>query len=99
MFECGRGLRTWAVCRIPAVGDNVDAQSLPDHRRFYLDYEGPISGDRGIVRRYDAGEFDCEVETATEFCVAMRGKKVVGRIRFRAAEAGIQCWTLSMLAD
>lgn len=28
---------------------------LPDHRRLYLDYEGPISDNRGHVRRVRAG--------------------------------------------
>ncbi|HRP63571.1 MAG TPA: hypothetical protein PK400_09785 [Phycisphaerales bacterium] len=31
------------------------ATRLPDHRRLYLNYEGPISGDRGHVRRVRAG--------------------------------------------
>jgi hypothetical protein len=30
-------------------------EELPEHRRAYLDYEGPVSGDRGHVRRIDAG--------------------------------------------
>lgn len=28
---------------------------MPDHRREYLDYEGPVSGGRGHVRRVAAG--------------------------------------------
>lgn len=32
---------------------------LPDHRRRYLEYEGPISGDRGSVRRILAGRYRC----------------------------------------
>lgn len=30
---------------------------LPDHRRAYLRYEGPISGDRGEVRRVAQGSW------------------------------------------
>jgi hypothetical protein len=30
---------------------------LEDHRRAYLDYEGPISGGRGSVTRVEAGEY------------------------------------------
>ncbi|XZE43862.1 hypothetical protein SH467x_003440 [Pirellulaceae bacterium SH467] len=33
-------------------------QKLPDHRRLYLHYEGPISGDRGLVRRIATGEIE-----------------------------------------
>lgn len=32
---------------------------LPDHRRRYLEYEGPVSGDRGRVDRVAAGH--CEI--------------------------------------
>lgn len=37
----------------PAVGDVWE--ELAEHRRAYLTYEGPVSGDRGHVRRIDAG--------------------------------------------
>lgn len=30
-------------------------QLLPDHRRLYLTYEGPVSGGRGRVQRVDEG--------------------------------------------
>jgi hypothetical protein len=30
---------------------------LGDHRRDYLEYEGPVSGDRGEVRRVAAGTY------------------------------------------
>ncbi len=29
----------------------IPAERMPDHRALYLDYEGPIAGDRGSVRR------------------------------------------------
>ena len=35
-------------------------QRLPDHRRLYLDYEGPVSNDRGHVRRVATGTCRCE---------------------------------------
>jgi hypothetical protein len=46
-FRCPR----WPV----EAGDRLDR--LPDHRRVYLDYEGPISGGRGEVVRVEAGTF------------------------------------------
>lgn len=38
------------------LGLSIEADLLPDHRRLYLSYEGPISGDRGVVRRVAQGE-------------------------------------------
>lgn len=37
-------------------------ERLPDHRRLYLDYEGPISGGRGEVRRITSGHCIVEVD-------------------------------------
>lgn len=36
-------------------GAAIDLERIGDHRRRYLDYEGPLSGDRGSVRRLGAG--------------------------------------------
>ncbi len=45
----------------PASPDAVlEATEIAPHRRAYLDYEGPVSGDRGFVRRVAAGELTAE---------------------------------------
>ena len=50
----GGELATWRARRWPPTpGDALEP--LPDHRRAYLDYEGPISGGRGRVRRVASG--------------------------------------------
>jgi hypothetical protein len=52
----GAELSTWRVAHWPAEpGDQFTL--LSDHRRAYLEYEGPISGNRGNVNRVAAGEF------------------------------------------
>jgi hypothetical protein len=35
----------------PAQAAAFEAERSPDHRRVYLDYEGPVSNQRGSVRR------------------------------------------------
>ena len=35
--------------------EEIAVERLPDHRRRYLDFEGPISGDRGQVKRVAQG--------------------------------------------
>jgi len=37
-------------------------ERIPDHRRIYLEYEGKISGNRGTVKRVDAGSCNVEPE-------------------------------------
>lgn len=42
-------------------GSRFTAERLSDHRREYLDYEGPVSGNRGEVRRVARGEVAWQV--------------------------------------
>lgn len=56
LFETAAGsmLAAWRAPRWPlSTGDPLTP--LPDHRPLYLDYEGPLSGQRGAVRRLAAG--------------------------------------------
>lgn len=52
---------TWELGQLPVawckqgVEGPVAATRLPDHRLHYLEYEGPISGDRGWVTRLAGG--------------------------------------------
>ncbi len=68
----GRGdLVTFRCTRSPHEAGQWDAERLPDHRRVYLDYEGPISGNRGDVRRVASGEVleaDLESELPRATC-------------------------------
>jgi hypothetical protein len=45
----------------PPTEDTV-FERIGDHRRSYLDYEGPISGNRGEVARIEAGVFNLEAD-------------------------------------
>ncbi len=55
MVESASALRTWALACEPVADEAIPAMSLADHRLAYLEYEGPISGDRGNVSRWDQG--------------------------------------------
>src|SRR5262245_32013475 len=58
MLEDAGELLTWSMETLPSVGGpGVDAARLPNHRLAYLEYEGPVSGDRGDVARSDAGQY------------------------------------------
>ncbi len=58
MLEAGAMLWTWRLPQLPRTGDVVDAERVFDHRLLYLDYEGPVSGERGSVLRREHGEFN-----------------------------------------
>jgi hypothetical protein len=85
-LEAGPVLRTWRL--IPRLEENADvaAESTPDHRLSYLDYEGPISGDRGNVSRIDSGNFAWERDDAECLAIQIVGKVFVGRLVIASAQ-------------
>jgi hypothetical protein len=91
MLECGASLRTWALPSEPDSVDEQDAQQLADHRLAYLDYEGPVSGDRGEVRRWDSGTYRTIRDDSRVIEVELEGERLRGMIEFSALEDG-QLW-------
>lgn len=94
MLENGQVLATWALAEPPDAGHAIAAQPLPDHRPAYLDYEGPISGNRGHVTRWDRGEYEIlaggfgqEELHATFHGEKLRGAFSVRFGRFETADA------------
>jgi hypothetical protein len=94
LVDDGPTLRTWAIDEPIVVGKDLPARALPPHRRFYLDYEGEVSGGRGTVRRWDSGV--CVVldwgEDVTR--LEVRGTQLVGSVEFRSVEeeGRRSCW-------
>ena len=80
MLEAGPVLRTWRLLAEPSLGDPVSAEATFDHRPFYLDYEGPVSGDRGSVKRWDAGTFTWEVDEPGRVVVVLAGSRLRGEV-------------------
>jgi hypothetical protein len=76
MLERGTTLRTWRLAACPEAGQVVPAEPLGDHRPLYLDYEGPVSGGRGYVVRWDAGQFTWEQDEPDVVAVRLRGQRL-----------------------
>jgi len=77
MFETGEGLLTWATdAFLPADRrSEVNAVALPLHRTAYLDYEGPISANRGDVKRIETGRFHLIVEAVNHYELELVGDR------------------------
>ena len=71
-------LRTWRLERPPEPGSPIRAEALPEHRRLYLDYEGPVSGGRGEVKRWDAGEYELCSESPGRIELRITGGRTQG---------------------
>ncbi len=76
----------WAAARLLPV------QRLPDHRRVYLEYQGPLSQGRGEVLRIDRGGFRAELWTAGRIVIDLRLRGYAGRVELRGGEQG-ELWT------
>ncbi len=87
MLECGAVLRTWRLLSLPRPGEGW-AEAAFDHRLLYLSYEGPISGNRGTVRRWESGEFDFHQDGPDCVQVQLRGTRLQGLLQLRRQEAG-----------
>jgi DNA polymerase ligase (LigD)-like protein len=83
MLQAGTTLRTWRLARAPdKPGDTIEATAIGDHRPMYLDYEGPVSGGRGRVTRWDHGTYEEEiagsVRSEERIVVRLEGNHVQG---------------------
>jgi hypothetical protein len=79
LVEAGNVLRAWRLYDEPAAHRVIAAERNADHRLMYLDYEGPVSGDRGVVSRWDQGECHWLLETAERIELELKGTKLQGR--------------------
>jgi hypothetical protein len=89
MLDMRAALRTWRLASPPSREHPVPAEPLGDHRRLYLDYEGPVSGGRGSVRRWDAGTYDDLEENKDVTSFLLLGEKTRGRWAIQRESNGI----------
>ena len=92
MLEVGVVLRTWSLPHLPTMGNVVQAEALPDHRLAYLDYEGPVSGNRGSVQRVDEGEYEIIEDSAALLRIQISGKGLCGTLLLRRADKESMTW-------
>jgi hypothetical protein len=94
MLEDEGALLTWSLFELPGPGGLAAfATRLDDHRMAYLEYEGPLSGERGSVSRVDAGEFEWVERTAQTLVVSFAGRQLIGKLT--AQLIGGASWRLS----
>ena len=88
MLESPNGLLTWASPPFPAGILKWEVTPLPVHRAMYLDYEGPISGNRGYVRRFDRGEFRTQDRQLRAVMLECVGHVLQGQMLFEVHPNG-----------
>ncbi len=99
MLEREGVLKTWAIDAWPTPGLDLPARRLPDHRIAYLDYEGPVSGDRGNVLRLSFGFYETVAWERDRVSVRLEGDQLVGAVEIRllaSDAAGAETWILRL---
>jgi hypothetical protein len=88
LLEAGEVLRAWRLFAEPRTGTPLAAEANFDHRLLYLDYEGPLSGNRGSVTRWDHGTFEWREDSPCRVAVELDGSRLKGRVElsFRPRE-------------
>lgn len=95
MLEAAEALETWALEQEPSVTSSCLANRLADHRKAYLDYEGEVSGGRGTVARWDAGDY-VRLSTDDEcVLVKLNGSRLRGIVRLDRLDEAAQRWLFS----
>src|SRR5437660_7634987 len=80
LLEEGDHLRGWRLAEPPLAGRTIRAEATPDHRLLYLDYEGPVTGGRGEVRRWDAGEYEFHQSEEPDLSLNLAGRRFRGPV-------------------
>ena len=97
MLEVGAALKTWRL-PAPPPDDPREALAIGDHRLAYLDYEGPVSGKRGTVTRWDAGTCETLAESPTNWTIRLHGARWRGIIALQQGREplwDVQCVSLA----
>ncbi|MCA9023065.1 MAG: hypothetical protein KDA74_23110 [Planctomycetaceae bacterium] len=93
MLEHEGVLKTWRLPVVPEIDPASDESSidlvveaLPDHRIVYLEYEGPVSGDRGEVSRWDRGSLTLLEYNDDSLVALLTGEELAGRVTLKKTD-------------
>jgi hypothetical protein len=97
MLEQRQHLATWQIPIGPAEwsAGAQNARKIPNHRLEYLTYQGPISGDRGMVTIADQGDFEPVAITENCWLVRLTGKRLNGQLELLSITDDQWCMTFS----
>jgi hypothetical protein len=97
-FEESQALVGWRVYHDPTrqAKDGLVLFRQGDHRKHYLDYEGPLSAGRGQVRRVAAGVYRLTARQPDCWRGVLEGQPVAGPFELRRSESDRWLLTGSM---
>lgn len=91
MIERGESLATWRLAQNPCATSGwrcIQAERINDHRKHYLDYEGPLSDNRGWVERVVAGDLQRATESEDCWQISSAAEGFYGTFELTRQDAG-----------
>ncbi len=95
----GKTVTACGECPPLAAGNEVEAQALSDHRPAYLDYQGPVSGERGTVTRIAAGTYDELGHAPDNLEVSLLSAEWNGGVVLTRDSSGSERWRLTCRSE
>ncbi|MDG1897908.1 MAG: DNA polymerase ligase N-terminal domain-containing protein [Fuerstiella sp.] len=92
LLQQGEVLAGWRLLSPVAIEAWIPSESLPDHRLMYLDYEGPVSNNRGMVTRVACGEFSICNDSPEERIYQLFNCNVATAARCRRFDSATPEW-------
>jgi hypothetical protein len=86
----------WRLPVPPEAGREITACRNRDHRLLYLEYEGPLTENRGRVRRWDAGSYEGTLATVP-LRLKVLGERLRGTLVLEPQDEAL--WHLQYLPD
>lgn len=102
MLERKADLFTLELRDVLRIGAPQTARELPPHRKAYLDYEGPVSHDRGEVRAIDRGMLTIDTWSDARVEANLNGQTLRGRLilaREASREGEFSSWQVDFRAS
>ena len=98
MLEEGEVLLTWQLLAEPVDASRlpIPAKPLGDHRKAYLTFEGPVSGDRGHVTRVDEGNVAIRNRSPDRLLIELDSPRFRGRFALTRGPGG---WVFDRAAE
>ncbi len=97
MLEQADALATWQLLTPPTAGFPIECIRIKDHRKAYLDYQGPVSGGRGVVSRVDRGGFQLLGVDDHSWMIHLSGEKIIGEFGLTRLDGSQTRWTMTRI--
>ncbi len=99
LLEQEDALATWQLYHDPLAEGKEEWElfRIADHRKFYLDHEGPLSDNRGDLLRVCGGTYELCEQNSQAWTVRLSSAELAGEFELRLAEG--ERWLMKKVGE